>query len=348
MKKLFALFCFSLLLAGCASDYEVLKSFNAVILTANRSSQKIGEPIVFNVKDNNGEDHTEDAEFFVDGKAIDGNTLTSETTGTFSVSAKLSTITSDAISVRFHNGSEISFVKRALVEDYTGTWCGYCPRVAYAIEQTLAQSKYVVPVAIHRPSSNMSSSTYDPYNYDTSVLEKLINVPGYPKGMLNRMTQWTFPEPENISQAIALTQGDNPQLGLALTPKVNGSNFTLDVDVEFSKNFTGLKLVVYVLENGLIYDQHNYTDFYNGDDIIANYTHNHVLRACLTSLLGDAVPETETVVGNTFKKTFSAALPANVANAANVEFVAFIVDATGNAINVRKAASGDVQQIEEL
>ena len=349
MKKLFALLSITLFaFSGCSSDYEVLKSFGSVILTADSSTRAVGETITFSVKDDTGEILTPDAVFYVDGKAIKGNALTSGTIGTYIVTATYQGVTSDPVTVRFHDGSETNFVKRLLIEDYTGTWCGYCPRVAFAIEQVHLQTDNIVSVGIHRANSNTSSATYDPYNYDSSALEKLLKIAGYPKGMLNRNTQWLSPEPNNISQAIALTQGDNPKLGLALTPAVSGGNLSLNVNVKFSGNFTGLKLVVYVIENGLIHDQHNYTDFYNGDDIIANYTHNHVLRACLTPLLGEDVSDTETVVGNTFTKSFSASLPANVANAANVEFVAFIVDANGKALNVRKAAPGETQTFEEL
>ena len=348
MKKLLALLSFVLLALGCATDYEILKSFDSVILTADSSTKSVGQTITFTVKDNNGVNHTADAIFYVDGTAISGNTLTSAAVASFTVTASYYNVVSAPLTVTFHDGSEINFVKRVLIEDYTGTWCGYCPRVNFAIEQTLAQSDNVVAVGIHRPTSNMSSSTYDPYNYDTSVLEKMINVPGYPKGMLNRMTQWKSPEPDNISQAIALTQGENPKLGLALSPVVNGSNISLDVNVKFSSNFTGLKLVVYVVESGLIYPQHNYTDYYNSEDIIANYTHNHVLRACLTtSLFGDTI-DGETMVGKTFTKNFSTTMPASVTNPAKVEFIAFVVDAAGNAVNVRKAAAGETQAFEEL
>ena len=347
MKKYFILFFFgALLLQGCSSDYTILESVGNITLTADKSNKIIDETITFTVKDDKGTDVTAETIFYVDGTTIAGNTFTSATMGTFEVTADYLGVKSLALIVTFGDGSEVNFVKNLLVEDYTGTWCGYCPRVAYAIEQLHLQTENFVPVAIHRPSSNVSSSVYDPYNYDTSTLETIIGIPGYPKGMLNRMTQWTFPEPSNINQALALTQGENPKLGLALTPTISGGTINLDVNISFSKDFTGLKLVVYVLENGLIYDQHNYTDYYNGDDIIANYTHNHVLRAVITPLLGEDISNAETVLNNTFTKSFNVSVPANVTNASKIEFVAFVVAADGKALNVRKAAAGDVQEFE--
>lgn len=335
-------------LVSCHSDYEVLRSTENIILTADSSTKLIGETITFSVTSNNGEDLTAESEIYVDGVLIEGNTFTDSQVSTHVVTSKYFTVTSDPVNISFHDGSEINFLKRLLIEDYTGTWCGYCPRVAHAIELVHNLTDAYVPVAIHRASSSPDNATYDPYNYDTTVLENQINVPGYPKGMLNRMTQWNYPEPNNINQAIGFTQGDNPKMGLAMQASVSGGTISLTVKAKCAKDFNGLKLVVYVLENGLVYDQHNYTTYYGAQNPIPAYTHNHVLRGCLTSLLGDAVNDTEVQLGQTFARTFNTSIPANVANTSNIEFVAFMLGPDNSVINVRKAAPGDDQGFEEL
>lgn len=337
-----------MLLTGCSSDYEVLQSYESVILTADSSNKLAGETINFTVKDNNGIDHTADASFYVDGTEATGNTLTSTELRSFEVVAKYGGLSSEPLTVTFGDGSELNFRKRLLIEDYTGTWCGYCTRVAWAIELVKAQTDDVVPVSIHRPSSNQNSANYDPYNYDASTLESTLSAVGYPKGYLNRRTRWSNPEPNNVAQAIALTQGENPKLGLALTPTVANGNISLDVNVKFSKDFTGLKLVVYVLEDGLIYEQHNYTEYYDGVDVIEDWEHNHVLRACLTDIMGDAISSDQTAIYNTFTRSFNISVPTNVTNSDKLEFVAFIVGENGRAINVRSARAGDVQDFETL
>jgi thiol-disulfide isomerase/thioredoxin len=200
------------------------------------------------------------------------------------------------------------FTKNVLIEDYTGTWCGYCPRVAYGIEQVQAQTTKSVAVAIHRGN--------DPYNFAAaSVLEQQINLTGYPTAMLNRKTTWTYPEPNNVNQVVSLT-GGNADLGLALTPTVTGTNLNLDVKVKFAADMTNLKLVVYVLENGLIYNQTNYTSYYGGTATINGFTHDNVLRGTLTDILGDTMAGA-TTNGTTWSKTFTTTLPATVSNAAN-------------------------------
>jgi len=52
------------------------------------------------------------------------------------------------------------FQKRVLIEDFTGTWCGYCPRVSYGIDRVMEQTTKAVPVAIHQQSSGS-----DPYHF---------------------------------------------------------------------------------------------------------------------------------------------------------------------------------------
>ena len=350
MKKNFILIVAALLFViGCSTDYEILQSQENISLTADASVKVIGEAVTFTVKSSSNEDLTAEAEFYVDGEKIEGNTFTSDIVGNFEVTAKYNSVTSEALLINFHDGSGINFRKRMLMEDYTGVWCGWCPRVAHAIELVHAQSEDAIAVAIHGPGTNPNDTGYDPYTYDASELEQTLSAQGYPKGFLNRTIQWKFPEPNNVAQAIALTQGENPKLGVAMAPAIAEGKITLDVDVMFGKDFTNnLKLVVYVLENGLIYDQHNYTSYYDGVDILVGYEHNHVLRACLTSIMGDAIDAGQTKIGETYSKSFTVDVPANIANTTKIEFVAFVIDETGKVVNVRKAAPGETQEIELL
>lgn len=331
---------------SCTTEYKILDSIESVSLVADRSSKIVGETIVFTINTNNGTDVTSDATLFVNGEAIEGNEFSTDVIGDYTVYAIYSGVESSSVLVRFHDGSEINYIKRVMIEDYTGTWCGNCPRVTHALDLVMAQSQNIVPVAIHRSSSNPSDPNYDPYNYDTSELEAIVNISGYPRALLNRMTRWQPLEQNNIPQVIGLTQGENPKLGLAMNFEVNNNAINLELNIQFSKDFSNLKYVVYVLENGLIYDQVNYTNFYTGPGYITDFEHNHVLRACLTPLLGENL--TNTTTGQTFTRSFSVAMPSNVADASKIEIVAFVVDENHKAINVRKANIGDNQDFEEL
>ena len=48
------------------------------------------------------------------------------------------------------NQVPIEYKQYVLVEDYTGTWCGYCTRVSFAIEELKKQTNDAVVIAIHQ------------------------------------------------------------------------------------------------------------------------------------------------------------------------------------------------------
>jgi hypothetical protein len=232
------------------------------------------------------------------------------------------------------------FKKQVLIEDYTGTWCGNCARVAYAIEKTKEESDKVVSVAIHHGN--------DPYNFvGIGPLKNLISpnsALALPQSRLNRITTWTFPEFNNVQQALNLTS-NNSGLGLALTSEVANGNINLDVRVKFAQNYSNLRLVVYVLEDKLIYRQVNYSNFYGAVNPIPNFEHNHVLRASLTNLLGD--PLANTTYNQTVTTNFTVPIPANVSNPENINFVAFVVEDNNNVLNVRAAYKNENQDFQE-
>jgi Outer membrane protein Omp28 len=244
------------------------------------------------------------------------------------------------------------FQKRVLIEDYTGAWCGNCARVAFAVDTvfTIPNNK-AVTIAIHSGANNPSNlNTYDPYNFaDIAPLKNLIlptsSSLALPQARLNRTIIWTYPEPKNIPQVKNLTS-NNCGLGLAMNSTVSGGNINLDVNVKFVQNYTNIKLVVYVLESHLIFRQANYTNHFGAINPILNYENNHVLRTSLTNVLGDPFTG-NTVFGQTITKNFSLAVPSNIANAANLNFVAFVVDANNNVVNVRASDANENQIFEQ-
>lgn len=341
LKFLFVTLLFAGLYA-CSSDSNdgggSGGNVESITITPSAASVQVGTPITFVVKTNTNTDVTSSATISAGNTVLTNATLNSNTAGEFVVTANYSG-KSATVSVTFTEGPSIKFTKRVLIEDYTGTWCGYCPRVAQGIDLVMAQTDYAVPVAIHRGN--------DPYNFAAaSVLENLIGLQGYPDARLNRLTAWNYPEPNNVSQVLALTEGAAPKVGLAMNATITGNNLDLTVKAKFGTAIEGAKLVVYVLENGLIYNQVNYTTYYGGGSTIVGFTHNHVLRATLTNIMGDEVPASDAIYDGTYTKTFSVPVPTTIANKANVEFVAFIVGKDKKAINVRKAVSGDNQDFE--
>ena len=314
----------------------------SITLTSNPLSVLTGDVLTFAVTGNNTSVLTSTSTVFVNNNAITGNRFTTTTAGTLSVHATYLTpanVTLTSPTIQITVQPAINFNKRVLIEDYTGTWCQYCPSVSYALEQVHSQTTDAVSVAIHRGSS-------DPYNFAAaSALESMIGLVGYPTGMLNRKTEWTYPETSNITQAVNLTSGVNPRVGLALNTSLAGNTVTVEVNVKFGQNFSNLKLVVYALQDNLVYNQTNSTSYYGGVNPIVNFDFDDVLRSFLTlSILGDGISGS-TNLNDTYTRSFTYTIPSNYV-VANMHYVAFVIDANGNALNARNAGNNVTQTFE--
>jgi hypothetical protein len=347
MKKLhllFALLTFGLFIS-CSKDNNNAgdggSTIQSITITSSTTDAYIGDNIQFTVKGNNNADVSTSAVIYVNTAPLVTNSFAPTAPGTLSVYAVYQvsstvSLTSPTIQIPVTQG--INFNKRVLIEDYTGTWCQYCPRVSYAISQVRLQTSDAVVVAIHRGN--------DPYNFAAaSALETMIALQGYPTGMLNRKTEWTYPENNNVAQPVNLTSGTNPRIGLAMTNSVTNNTANVQVNVKFGKNFSGLKLVVYALEDNLIYNQINATSFYGGVNPIVGFNHKDVLRAFLTtSILGDDITGATTTNG-VYSKSFTYTIPAGT-QSSNIHFAAFVVDSTGKALNSRDASTNVTQTFE--
>lgn len=234
------------------------------------------------------------------------------------------------------------FKKNVLIEDYTGTWCGNCTRVSHAIDLVNAKTDKTVVVAIHTGN--------DPYNFVGIAPLKNLILPNtqlaLPVSRLNRMIIWTVPETINVKQAVDLT-GNNSGLGLAMNSKIENGTLKLDVKINFAQaDYSNLKLVVYLLEDKLIYEQKNYTDYYNAVTPIPNFEHNHVLRNSLTNILGDSILE-NIAVNQVITKNFNLPVPSNIAIQKNISFVAFVIGQDNKAINVRASKINENQVFQQ-
>jgi hypothetical protein len=343
--RYFFLFLIAISVQSCTEKYFTEEGISGIFIQTDANSKIIGQELSISVKTEGGDDITSDAEIYVNGEILSATTFTTNQIGIINLKAKYRTLESPSIEIEYHDGSQTNFKKNVLIEDYTGTWCGWCPRVSYAMKLLSEQTDAAVFVAIHRAPVGLQ----DPYIYeDADELEQLINTPGYPKGFINRLTQWNFPEPDNLGQVIAFTQGANPRLGLKMSSNLENNQISLNVDSYFSNDFEDLKMVVYLLENNLVYPQINYTSYYGGENPIENYVHDYTLRETLTDIIGDNLPNSLTQRGLEYNENFTFTVPDNIEDVNQIDFVAFLTDADGNVINVRRASLGEVQEYEIL
>lgn len=285
-------------------------------------------------------DMTEDVVFKINGNIIDNNVFSSSSSGDFIVTANIDDVSSNELNINVDSiGSR--FQKYAIIEDYTGTWCGWCPRIAYGIELVEDATNFAIPIAVH--SGDSMANTFG------SSLESSFSITGYPTAYLDRAATWNYPEPNNVNQVLDYTTTSS-RVGLSLEASLSGSTINLDVMVKFGENFCNndLYLTVFVLEDGILETQENYTDYYNGQDQLINFEHNHVLRHSLTAVTGDIIPSNQVVKGTIYSSNFSFVVPSNISNSANVSFVAIVTNEDKSVINARIIEINNSNTFEEL
>lgn len=276
------------------------------------------------------------------------------TTGTFNIVAKRSGLTSAAKVLTVLNPSPSPFSKKILVEDCTGAWCGYCPRVANALENYKAAKPNCIVVGVHGGGGT------DPFKFQYYTnFNSTYNVSGYPTAILNRASNWS----ERTADLDAALTKYAP-LGLAIESSTTGSSITGKVKVKFNVTTDSkMKIVIALVENGLLADQTNYYSaaygntpyLYGGVSPIKNFVHNGVLRRTATDLFGDAIPTTSQVKGTEYELPFSIPVSGQTATGnytavpANCGIVAFVIDGTTakkGAYNVQYAAVGTVKNYD--
>jgi thiol-disulfide isomerase/thioredoxin len=337
-----------LILVGCSKseeDSNVIDntpSINSIQISVSSAEVTVGTTILFTVFDNTGKNRTSEAKFYVDETEISGSSYTFNDVGTYEVYAKYQNIKSQTENIVV-NPTPIEYKQYVLVEDFTGTWCGYCTRVSYAIEQVEKQTDDAIIIAIH---SGNSSTRYDPFHFaQVGTLMNAFSVSGYPYGLIDRKSRWTPPEPGNISEVTEkLTK--KAYAALAMESSLDGDMLTIKVKLKMGYNYKALKLGLYILEDGLVYDQANWTTYYDGDPL-KDYVHNHVLRKSITGLLGDQIPSDKVGHDKVFEKEFQYVIPSEFKKE-NVKMVAFVTEASKKeTINVRVSKIGESQDFEK-
>ena len=342
-KYLNILYVFLLLAIGCSGDDNggeeapPPKQVTSLSIYISAAETTVGQSLLFSVIDNTGETRTKEAKFYVNDVEISGSSYLFNEVGTFQVHATFQGITSPKKEVVV-NPVPIQFKKRVLVEDYTGTWCGWCPRISYAIEKLEEATDDAVIVAAHQG---------DPMQFNKiSSLMSAFSVNGFPTGIVNREATWTYPQPDNVGQVTAKL-AQKAYIGLAINSSLDGNNLSINAKVKMGYNYNTLKLAVYIVEDNLVYDQENYTSYYGGVSVLKDFKHHNVLRESLTNILGDQLPNENVGHDKLFERNFTYSIPPAYNNS-NIKIVAFVTPGSSKAVlNVRGAKIGDEQSIEQ-
>ena len=304
--------------------YEIVEPEIVTGLSVH-SSYLRNQEITFEVFDAQGNDLTLESSFIVDGVAIVGNQISYPEIGTHQVYAEYS------IESTLYNSNTRTFnivipKTRVVLEDYTGTWCGYCPNVSHAIEEIRMITGDISVVAIHYGDEMTISPGLDLINE--------FNISGYPTARINRTTDWSYPYASSPIESLIDT--DN-SIGISIDSQMDGMILTINLRVVSEEDLSDHKVIAYLVEDNLIYDQTNYYNydensyFFGMGNPIVDFVHNDVLRHSFTNVLGDSMENPTPALNDTF---FNYSLEINsVYNPANLGIVVMIVNQNNTAIN---------------
>lgn len=215
--------------------------------------------------------------------------------------------------------------RTALLEDFTGIHCGYCPEghaIMASLEATYG-SRFST-VGIHAGSFAVPSAGQPDFRTAAgTAIDSYFTIGGYPSGVVNRHI---FNGEDDINRgawegAVAemLALPSPVNLGVESTFNTGTNELTVNVELYYTADSpTGNDYIsVLVKENHIIGWQTDYGP--SGDH--ANYDHMHVFRAYVTPTWGDQVANPTS--GTSVTRSYTLAVPATW-NIANCEVLAFV------------------------
>ena len=237
-------------------------------------------------------------------------------------------------------------VQRAFLEDFTGQFCGNCPRAgAIALQLKTQYGERLVAVEEHETDYFAAPKAYVPYQVDYRVatvsqdIENAFGLSALPKGAVNRLpfgsSSALVLEYADWAAAVAAQLAKTPQQQLRLTPLYDSVTHVLRLKVAsrylVAQPNRKFRLGVFLTEDNLVGGQKDY-DRPVGQQDLTTYVHHHVLRAALSGSFG-TLQATNPIKDQAFVSYLGYTLPALAATPAktqwkakNVSVVAYLAD----------------------
>lgn len=230
--------------------------------------------------------------------------------------------------------------KKVLFEEGTGTWCGYCPRGAVAMEyMETTYADQFVGVAVH----NSDPMQLDEYNTGAAIS-------GFPGMNVDRVLLGEGVSIEEMEGVYLQRKDLSVPVALGLEGSVSGQEVTLNANAIFRTNLSDIdyRLGVIISEDNVTgstsdYDQVNYyaggsLGEMGGYESLANpvpasqMVYNHVGRALLGGYSGQegSVP-TSVTDGQEVNYTFNYTLPSD-ADVNNFHAIVVLIDQSSGAV----------------
>jgi thiol-disulfide isomerase/thioredoxin len=216
------------------------------------------------------------------------------------------------------NDTVLLVKKRALIEEFTGHDCPFCPGGAVAIEEILSvYGDQVVVVTIHAPWQGRPMPPTFPDDYRTTTGSALDNFfgmefSGLPKGMVSRTQYPTTNQlgPSLLQGRVMEVLEEDPLLDVKIDVVFQPANRLADIEVNVStleELQRQLMLSVFITEDSLVSPQKNNNANIGPTPVIHDYVHRHVMRASVdNSTWGTVLSDGNVMIaeGAKYKRNF--------------------------------------------
>ncbi len=191
------------------------------------------------------------------------------------------------------------YKKKVYVEDFTGTWCGYCPDMLVELDRKSRTTPDLVFIEVHDAAGRT-----DPYHTSYGdALGSAFNITGFPTALINRNPSLQA-DPSNVSSFISSNlSAEKVHTGIKIESSFTDVNrIKVTTYTGFSNNYTEpLRAICLLVEDSLFTNQTNYNSALGGSTL-PNYLHRNVLRQADSGVYGTTIGETkrDSIVATTY------------------------------------------------
>ena len=221
--------------------------------------------------------------------------------------------------------------RNAIIEEFTGRNCGYCPD-GHVIANQIVHSNPGRVWAVNVHAGGYAPTSYP--NFNTGVSTTICNgfqVTGFPAGVVNRSTaqaqgrgSWQSLANQQLSQAAECNVGGQ----VVVNPVTRIAKINVEVYYTANSAESTNYLTIYMLQDSIWGSQSggssNPEQYVNG-----NYCHMHILRDAITADWGDEIAPT--TAGTLIQKEYIYEIPTSIGSPNGVEvdleniaFLAFV------------------------
>jgi len=210
-------------------------------------------------------------------------------------------------------------VKNVVLEEFTGTWCGWCPDGAVIVENLVSTYPNLAAIAVHSGDvMEFSEGGTLASAFTSSYPSGTIDRTNFGSGLALSRGDWTSTVQSQLQTivpvSVSIAEAGYEKTTRTLTVKVQ-ADFVGAMDGDFRFN---LFMVEDSVVGGSAYSQVNYLNTANGHpyfgagDPIQGYVHDHTLRAMLGGTWGisSTIPA-QVSAGDSYFHIFSYTLPAD-------------------------------------